>query len=160
MFNISFGEVVVVAVIGLIVIGPKRLPEAARFVGHLLSRVQRQVADVKSDIRREMDLEDLKSIQREYESAARDIKDDFSAHTREVKDAVADGKAAMTAQWPGASESPNAANTEKRADNFDSDSDSNSDSDSATATTSAAHGTPEKTPESTPEKTPEKIPPR
>ena len=156
MFNISFGEVVVVAVIGLIVIGPKRLPEAARFVGHLLSRVQRQVADVKSDIRREMDLEDLKSIQREYESAARDIKDDFSAHTREVKDAVADGKAAMTAQWPGASESPNAANTEKRADNLNSDSDSAT----ATATTSAAHGTPEKTPESTPEKTPEKIPPR
>ncbi|MGI9297150.1 MAG: Sec-independent protein translocase protein TatB [Gammaproteobacteria bacterium] len=88
MFNISFGEVVLVAVVGLIVIGPRRLPETARFVGHLVSRVQRQVAGVKADIRREMDLEDLKSIQREYENTAREIGDDFKTSARELHNAA------------------------------------------------------------------------
>lgn len=88
MFNISFGEVVLVAVVGLLVIGPRRLPETARFVGHLVSRVQRQVAGVKADIRREMDLEDLKSIQREYENTARDIGDDFKKSAREMQNAA------------------------------------------------------------------------
>lgn len=113
MFNISFGEIVAVAVVGLIVIGPRRLPETARFLGHLTSRVQRQVAEVKSDIRREMDLEDLKQIQREYEGAAREIKDDISANARELRDA------ADIAKWPGGDSA--AANENIAGDGADSE---------------------------------------
>lgn len=85
MFNISFGEIFIIAVVGLIIIGPQRLPETARFVGHMLGRVQRQVAGVKSDIRREMDLEDLKNIKREYEDASRQVKDSFNEQSEQLR---------------------------------------------------------------------------
>ena len=109
MFNISFGEIVVVAVVGLIIIGPRRLPETARFVGHLVSRVQRQAAEVKADIRREMDLEDLKSIHREYENAARGLGDDFKKHERELRKTVDDAAAVSPADFSAAADSSSAA---------------------------------------------------
>ena len=71
MFGISFGEILLIVTVGLIIVGPKRLPETARFIGHLFSRVHRQVNSVKADIRREMDLEDIKNIHREYEDATK-----------------------------------------------------------------------------------------
>ena len=116
MFNISFGEIVVVAVVGLIIIGPRRLPETARFVGHLVSRVQRQAAEVKADIRREMDLEDLKSIHREYENAARGIGDDFKKHERDLRKTVDDAAAVSPADFSSAADSSSAAAV-KESDN-------------------------------------------
>ena len=52
MFSFSFGEILVIAMVGLIVIGPERLPGAARFLGHLFGRVRRQVNEVRTDIQR------------------------------------------------------------------------------------------------------------
>lgn len=63
----------VIALVGLIVIGPERLPKVARTVGHLLGRLQRYVGDVKSDISREMQLEDLKKLQAQVTEQARDM---------------------------------------------------------------------------------------
>lgn len=102
MFNISFGEVCLIVTVGLIVIGPKRLPETARFLGHLVARVQRQAAGVKADIRREMDLEDLKSIHREYETAARNAEQSFNEQARKfhaaAENAVSPDKAVPAAK--------------------------------------------------------------
>lgn len=88
MFNISFGEIFLIVTVGLIVIGPQRLPETARFLGHLISRVQRQASSVKADIRREMDLEDLKNIHREYQSAARNAEESFNEQARAFRTAA------------------------------------------------------------------------
>ena len=71
MLNIGFGEMIVIAGACLIVIGPKRLPSTARFVGHLYARVTRQVASVRSEIKKEMDLEDMRRDLRETEQAVR-----------------------------------------------------------------------------------------
>ena len=49
MFDIGFSEIVVIAVVALIVIGPERLPKTARTLGHLFGRLQRYVADVKAE---------------------------------------------------------------------------------------------------------------
>src|SRR5215510_11285056 len=57
MFDIGFSELLVIAVVALIVIGPERLPKVARTLGHLFGRMQRYVNDVKADIAREMELE-------------------------------------------------------------------------------------------------------
>lgn len=65
MFDIGFSELMVIAVVALIVIGPERLPKVARAVGILLGRLQRYAADVKADISREMQLEELKKLQQE-----------------------------------------------------------------------------------------------
>src|SRR5574343_2071414 len=73
MFDIGFSELVVIAVVALIVIGPERLPKVARTAGHLLGRLQRYVNDVKSDINREMQLEELKKLQAQVEDSARNI---------------------------------------------------------------------------------------
>lgn len=74
MFDIGFSELVVIAVVALIVIGPERLPKAARTMGHLFGRLQRYVNEVKSDISREMELDELRKLQKEVQSAAQDLK--------------------------------------------------------------------------------------
>ena len=63
MFDIGFSEIVVIAVVALIVIGPERLPKTARTLGHLFGRLQRYVTDVKADINREMELDELRKLQ-------------------------------------------------------------------------------------------------
>lgn len=57
MFEVAFSELVVIALVALIVIGPERLPQVARTAGHMWSRLQRYVTTVKNDISNEMDLE-------------------------------------------------------------------------------------------------------
>lgn len=73
MFDIGFSELIVIAVVALIVIGPERLPKVARTAGHLLGRLQRYVNDVKSDINREMQLEELKKLQGQIQDSARNF---------------------------------------------------------------------------------------
>lgn len=74
MFDIAFSELIVVALVALIVIGPERLPKLARTAGHLWGRVQRYVTTVKNDISNEMDLE-----------AARKLQDNIRQHVDEVE---------------------------------------------------------------------------
>lgn len=71
MFDIGFSELMVIAVVALIVIGPERLPKVARTLGHLFGRMQRYVNDVKSDISREMELDELRKLQTTVQDAAR-----------------------------------------------------------------------------------------
>lgn len=84
MFDIGFSELMVIAVVALIVIGPERLPKVARTLGLLFGRMQRYVNDVKADITREMQLEELRKLQSEMEQAARSIE---TSVTQEVRDA-------------------------------------------------------------------------
>ena len=72
MFDVGFSELMVIAVVALIVIGPERLPKAARTLGHLFGRLQRYVNDVKADINREIELDELRKLQRQVQTAAQD----------------------------------------------------------------------------------------
>jgi sec-independent protein translocase protein TatB len=71
MFDIGFSELMVIGIVALLVIGPERLPKVARTLGHLLGRAQRYVSDVKSDINREMQLDELKKLQSQVVDSAR-----------------------------------------------------------------------------------------
>ena len=73
MFDIGFSEIFVIALVALIVIGPERLPKVARTLGHLFGRMQRYVNDVKADISREMELDELRKLRTTVEEAARSI---------------------------------------------------------------------------------------
>ena len=73
MFDIGFTELLVIGVVALIVIDPERLPRVARTVGHLMGRMQRYVADVKADINREMELEELRKMRDTVQEAATGI---------------------------------------------------------------------------------------
>jgi sec-independent protein translocase protein TatB len=70
MFDIGFSELMVIGVVALIVIGPEKLPRMARTVGHLAGRLQRYVADVKADINREIELDELRKMRDSMQQAA------------------------------------------------------------------------------------------
>jgi sec-independent protein translocase protein TatB len=88
VFDIGFSEIVVIAVVALIVIGPEKLPKTARTLGHLFGRLQRYVADVKADISREMELDELRKLQQQVQTAARDIEHSVSTAVQEVETGV------------------------------------------------------------------------
>ncbi len=70
MFDIGFTELLVIGVVALIVIGPEKLPRVARTVGHLAGRLQRYVSDVKADINREIELDELRKMRDSMQEAA------------------------------------------------------------------------------------------
>ena len=73
MFDLGFSELMVIAVVALVVIGPERLPRVARTMGHLAGRLQRYVADVKADINREVELDELRKMRDSVKNAASDL---------------------------------------------------------------------------------------
>ncbi|KON80992.1 Sec-independent protein translocase protein TatB [Azoarcus sp. PA01] len=85
MFDFGFSELVVIAVVALIVVGPERLPKVARTAGHLLGRLQRYVSDVKSDIKREMQLDELKALQQQVEQQARELESSMRGEAAKIE---------------------------------------------------------------------------
>jgi sec-independent protein translocase protein TatB len=73
VFDIGFTELVVIGVVALIVIGPERLPGVARTIGHLAGRLQRYVNDVKADISREMEFDELRKMRDSMQQAATEV---------------------------------------------------------------------------------------
>ncbi len=88
MFDIGFSELIVIAVVALVVIGPERLPKVARTAGHLLGRMQRYVNDVKADIGREMQLDELKKLQADMQESARSFERSISSEIQSVEQLV------------------------------------------------------------------------
>ena len=79
MIDIGLSKMALIGAVALIVIGPEKLPRVARTVGTLLGKAQRYVADVKSEVNRSMELDELKKMKDSVESAARDVQN--SIHT-------------------------------------------------------------------------------
>ncbi|MCL2645339.1 MAG: Sec-independent protein translocase protein TatB, partial [Betaproteobacteria bacterium] len=77
MFDLGFSQLIVIAVVLLIVVGPERLPGVARTAGHLFGRVQRYITDVKADIKREMQLDELKKIQHQARSLEQSLREEM-----------------------------------------------------------------------------------
>ena len=78
MFDVAFSELVVIAVVALIVIGPEKLPKVARTLGALAGRMQRYVSSVKADIEREIQYEDLQKLQQEIRQGVSQAKSEVS----------------------------------------------------------------------------------
>jgi len=88
MFDVGFSELMVIAVVALIVIGPERLPKVARTLGHLVGRLQRYVNEVKADINREIELEELRKFKSSFEDAARDVENTIHAEASKAQSEV------------------------------------------------------------------------
>ena len=91
MFDVNFSEMMVIAVVAFIVIGPERLPKVARTLGHLLGRGQRYISSVKADIARDIGIEELRQlqakVQHEYkaaEDAVNQVTQTLNLHAQEV----------------------------------------------------------------------------
>ena len=73
MIDFGFDKIALIGAVALIVIGPEKLPRVARTVGHLIGKAQRYVADVKAEVNRSIELDDLKKMKTEFEDAARNV---------------------------------------------------------------------------------------
>ena len=86
MFDIAFSELVVIAIIALIVIGPEKLPKVARTLGLLLGRMQRYINTVKADISRELQFEELQQLQREMRQGTRSLQGELDQVRNQAED--------------------------------------------------------------------------
>ncbi|HXF46930.1 MAG TPA: Sec-independent protein translocase protein TatB [Burkholderiaceae bacterium] len=98
MFDFSLGELGLIGVVALIVLGPERLPKVARTVGEWMGKAQRYVSQVKADINREMELAELKKLQEEARAAAQslqssvqELQSDLNRATAELSTPAVDG---------------------------------------------------------------------
>lgn len=96
MFDIGFSELMLIGLVALIVIGPERLPRVARTVGHLVGRLQRYVSDVKADINREVELEELKKMRDSVQEAATSIESSVHSGLSEAEGELNSAAAAAT----------------------------------------------------------------
>jgi sec-independent protein translocase protein TatB len=84
MIDFGFDKIALIGAVALIVIGPEKLPRVARTVGTLMGKARRYVADVKAEVSRSIELEELQKMKSQFEDAARDVEQ--TVH-REVNDA-------------------------------------------------------------------------
>lgn len=89
-----------IGVVALIVIGPEKLPKVARTLGALIGKAQRYVADVKAEVNRSMDLEELKKMKETVETAARDVEQSVQTTASEFEKDWADSTANLTNDLP------------------------------------------------------------
>lgn len=73
MIDLGISKMALIGAVALVVIGPERLPRVARTIGTLLGKAQRYVSDVKAEVNRSMELEELKKMRESVEGAARDV---------------------------------------------------------------------------------------
>ena len=79
MIDLGVSKIALIGAVALIFIGPEKLPKLARTLGAMVGKAQRYVADVKAEVNRSMDLEELKKMKETVESAARDV--ETTVHT-------------------------------------------------------------------------------
>lgn len=100
MFDVGLSEMMVIAVVALVVIGPERLPRVARTLGHLVGRMQRYVNDVKADINREIELDELRKFKDQFQDAAQGVENTIRSGVDEAKSDVESAVAVTQSDQP------------------------------------------------------------
>jgi sec-independent protein translocase protein TatB len=95
MIDFGFDKIALIGAVALIVIGPEKLPKVARTVGHLFGKAQRYVADVKAEVNRSIELDELKKMKTQFETAARDVE-------QTVRSEVSEAKSSFETEWSSA----------------------------------------------------------
>ena len=95
MIDLGSSKLALIGAVALIVIGPEKLPRVARTVGALLGKAQRYVADVKSEVSRSMELEELKKMKDSVTSAARDVEQSVQSGATDFEKSWSDATAGL-----------------------------------------------------------------
>src|SRR5206468_4968116 len=99
MIDLGLEKMMVIGAVALIFIGPEKMPRVARTVGTLLGKAQRYVNDVKAEVNRSMELDELKKMKETVETAARDVEQSVSSATadfeKQWQDATSDARNAL-----------------------------------------------------------------
>ncbi|BAN24249.1 Sec-independent protein translocase protein TatB [Caballeronia insecticola] len=117
MLDLGLTKMAVIGVVALVVLGPERLPGVARTAGALFGRAQRYINDVKSEVAREMELDELKKMRTEFETAASNVEssihDTLRRHETELNDAFSQGTSVTPSIAGGESDAANSAASDK-----------------------------------------------
>lgn len=103
MFDLGFSELMVIGLVALVVIGPERLPKVARTIGHLAGRLQRYVADVKTDINREMELDELRKMRDSVQQSASAFESSVTSELNKTGEGLNESLAQAAGEAPAAS---------------------------------------------------------
>ena len=103
MIDIGISKIALIGAVALIVIGPEKLPRLARTIGTLLGKAQRYVADVKQEVSRSMELDELKKMKETVESAARDVENSIQTNASDFEKSWHEttGDSSTSASLPG-----------------------------------------------------------
>jgi sec-independent protein translocase protein TatB len=82
VIDLGISKLALIGAVALIVIGPEKLPKVARTLGAFLGKAQRYVADVKAEVNRSMELDELKKMRTSVEDASRDLQGAVDEHTK------------------------------------------------------------------------------
>lgn len=103
MIDFGFDKLALIGAVALIVIGPEKLPKVARTLGHLVGKAQRYVADVKAEVNRSIELDELKKMKTQFEDAARDVETSVSQQMNEASSAFEKDWASIGSSLDGSS---------------------------------------------------------
>ena len=109
MFDIGFTELMVIGLVALVVIGPERLPRVARTLGHLAGRLQRYVSDVKADINREIELDELRKMRDSMQQAASEMESSVNTELHKTETELNDAVRSAAADAPAEEQAPEKA---------------------------------------------------
>ena len=96
MIDLGISKMALIGAVALIVIGPEKLPRVARTVGHLLGKAQRYVADVKAEVNRSIELDELKKMKDSVETAARDVESAVQTSASDFEKSWSDATSGLT----------------------------------------------------------------
>jgi sec-independent protein translocase protein TatB len=116
VIDIGISKIALIGAVALIVIGPEKLPRLARTIGALLGKAQRYVADVKAEVNRSIDLEELRKMKDTVETAARDVETAVQETTSGIErdlGSIVDESASSSASEPLATPVPEYKNPGK-----------------------------------------------
>ena len=88
MIDLGISKLALIGAVALIVIGPEKLPRVARTVGTLLGKAQRYVNDVKAEVNRSMELDELRKMKDTVQDAARDVEHSIQQRRQRLREAV------------------------------------------------------------------------
>jgi sec-independent protein translocase protein TatB len=103
VIDLGIEKMMVIGAVALIVIGPEKLPRVARTVGALIGKAQRYVNDVKAEVNRSIELEELQKMKREVETAARDVETSIHSGVRDIERELNDAAGVASAALPDSS---------------------------------------------------------
>ncbi|MBN4666774.1 Sec-independent protein translocase subunit TatB [Pandoraea nosoerga] len=96
MIDLGLSKLMLIGVVALVVIGPERLPKVARTAGALFGRAQRYINDVKAEVSREMELDELRNMRHEFEDAARSAQNTIQKQLHEQEASLNEAWASAT----------------------------------------------------------------
>jgi sec-independent protein translocase protein TatB len=105
MIDLGLSKLAVIGVVALIVIGPERLPKVARMAGTLYGRAQRYLHEVKSEVSREIEMEELRNLHKEVQETAHSFKTEVESFGAEVENTVSSHLGEVESVWRGDSAS-------------------------------------------------------